>query len=129
MMAKGTVNKVILLGKLGKDPEVRATVLGISIANISLATTDRVKQGGEWTDKTEWHQVVLIGKIAEIAGNHLRKGYPVYIEGRLQTRKWEDKQGNTRYTTEVLAQDMQMLGTGNTQDPVKPNNDDDDMPF
>jgi len=110
-MARG-INKVILIGNLGKDPEVRYTASGSAMANLTLATTEAWKdrQSGERQEKTEWHRVVMFGKTAEIAGEYLRKGSQVYIEGRLQTRKWQDNSGQDRYTTEVVANDMQMMG-------------------
>jgi single-strand DNA-binding protein len=112
-MARG-VNKAIIGGNLGRDPEVRYAANGNPIANVAVATTDswRDKQSGERQEKTEWHRVVFFGRLAEIAGEYLRKGSQVYIEGRLQTRKWEDqKTGQERYTTEIVANDMQMLGS------------------
>lgn len=110
-MARG-VNKVILVGNLGNDPDIRYTAGGAAVANISLATTDswRDKESGEQQDSTEWHRVVFFGRLAEIVGEYLRKGSQVYVEGRLQTRKWQDKTGNDRYTTEIVANEMQMLG-------------------
>lgn len=110
-MARG-INKVILIGNLGQDPEVRYTASGTAIANLRIATSEqwRDKQTGENKESTEWHTVVLFGKTAEIAGQYLKKGRQVYLEGRLQTRKWQDKSGNDRYSTEVVANDMQMLG-------------------
>lgn len=110
-MARG-INKVILIGNLGRDPEVRYTPNGGAIANITVATTDqwKDKQTGQNQDRTEWHRVVMFGRLGEIAGEYLKKGSQVYIEGRLQTRKWQDKDGNDRYTTEIVANDMQMLG-------------------
>ena len=109
-MARG-INKVILIGNLGADPEVRQTQGGNAVTNLSLATTDqwRDKQTGENQEKTEWHRVVAFQRLAEIMGEYLRKGSKVYIEGRLQTRKWQDQNGQDRYTTEVVANDMQML--------------------
>ena len=108
-----SVNKVILIGNLGRDPEVRYNPEGGAIANISIATTDtwKDKQSGEKQERTEWHRVVFFGKLAEIAGEYLKKGSPVYVEGRLQTRKWQDKEGQERYTTEIVADRMQMLGS------------------
>ena len=107
-----SVNKVILVGNLGKDPEVRYMPSGDAIANISLATTDSWKdKNGEKQEKTEWHKVAFFGKLAEIAGEYLKKGSQVYVEGRLQTRKWQDKEGHDRYTTEIVADRMQMLGS------------------
>jgi single-strand DNA-binding protein len=108
-MARG-VNKAILLGNLGKDPEVRYTQSGSAVANFSLATTERRKQGDEWGDHTEWHNIVVFGKTAENCGQYLQKGSQVYLEGRIQTRKWEDREGNTKYMTEIVAFDVQFLG-------------------
>jgi len=110
-MARG-INKVILIGNLGQDPETRTTPGGATVTNIRLATSEswRDKQSGEMKENTEWHTVVMWNKLGEIAAEYLRKGSQVYIEGRLQTRKWQDKQGNDRYTTEVVASEMQMLG-------------------
>ncbi len=107
-----SVNKAILVGNLGRDPEVRYMPDGGAITNISIATTDNWKdKGGEKQERTEWHRVVFFGKLAEIAGEYLKKGSQVYVEGRLQTRKWQDKDGNDKYTTEVVASDMKMLGS------------------
>lgn len=110
-MARG-VNKVILIGNLGNDPDTRYTAGGAAVANISLATTDswRDKESGEQQDRTEWHRVVFFGRLAEIVSEYLHKGSQIYIEGRIQTRKWQDKDGNDRYTTEIVANEMQMLG-------------------
>jgi single-strand DNA-binding protein len=110
-MARG-VNKVILVGNLGRDPEVRYTAGGTAVANLRLATTEqwKDKQSGERKEQTEWHTVVLFGRLGEIAGEYLKKGRTVYVEGSLRTRKWQDKDGNDRYSTEVVASDMQMLG-------------------
>lgn len=110
-MARG-INKVILVGNLGNDPDIRYTAGGAAVANISVATTDswKDKESGEQQDRTEWHRVVFFGRLAEIVGEYLRKGSQVYLEGRLQTRKWQDKSGNDRYTTEIVANEMQMLG-------------------
>ncbi len=109
-MARG-VNKVILIGNLGNDPEVRYMPNGGAVANITVATSEqwKDKQTGEPQERTEWHRVVLYRRLAEIAGEYLRKGSKVYIEGRLQTRKWQDQNGNDRYTTEIIANEMQML--------------------
>jgi single-strand DNA-binding protein len=111
MMARG-VNKVILVGNLGSDPEVRYTAGGDAVANLSVATAEswKDKQTGEKQERTEWHRVVMFRRLGEIAAEYLKKGSQVYIEGRLQTRKWQDKNGNDRYTTEIVANDMQMLG-------------------
>ncbi|MDV6343765.1 single-stranded DNA-binding protein [Nitrosomonas sp. Is37] len=107
-----SVNKVILIGNLGRDPEVRYMPSGDAMANLNIATTDTWKdKGGEKQERTEWHRVVMFGKQAEIAGEYLKKGSQVYIEGRLQTRKWMDKSNIERYTTEIIADRMQMLGS------------------
>ena len=108
-----SVNKVILVGNLGRDPEVRYTPNGDSISNITIATTDswKDKATGEKKEATEWHRVVFFGKLAEIAGQYLKKGRQVYIEGALRTRKWTDKEGQDRYTTEIVANEMKMLGS------------------
>ena len=141
-----SVNKVILLGNLGKDPEVRYTQSGTAVASFSIATSERYKsKSGDWEEKTEWHNVVLWGRQAEVAGEYLSKGKTVYIEGHLQTRKWQDKDGRDRYTTEVVGEKMQMIGgkhgDGGRQNSVggsSPNlgheyadgfNPDDDIPF
>jgi len=110
-MARG-VNKVILVGNLGKDPEVRYMPNGNAVANITLATSEswKDKQTGEPQEKTEWHRIVMFRRLGEIAGEYLKKGSQVYIEGKLQTRKWQDNSGNDRYTTEIVANEMQMLG-------------------
>ena len=111
-MARG-VNKVILIGNMGRDPEVKYASSGAAIVNVSIATTDgwKDKQTGEQQERTEWHRVVFFNRLAEIVSEYLKKGSSVYIEGRLQTRKWQDTQsGQDRYTTEIVASDMQMLG-------------------
>jgi single-strand DNA-binding protein len=110
-MARG-VNKVILIGHLGADPETRAMPSGMTVANLRLATTEnwKDKQSGENQERTEWHSVALFGRLGEIAAEYLRKGSQVYIEGRLRTRKWQDKEGRDRYTTEIIGSEMQMLG-------------------
>src|SRR6056297_1513262 len=117
-MARG-INKVILIGNLGADPEVRYTPANTAVCNISVATTDQLrdKQTGEQQEKTEWHRVVMFNRLGEIAGEYLKKGSKVYIEGRLQTRKWQGQDGQDRYTTEIVANEMQMLDSrgGNTQ--------------
>jgi len=106
-----SVNKVILVGNLGRDPEMRYMPSGDAIASFSVATTDNWKdKNGQKQERTEWHRISMFGKLAEIAGEYLKKGSSVYIEGRLQTRKWQDKEGNERQTTEVVADRMQMLG-------------------
>ncbi|MGX6565047.1 Single-stranded DNA-binding protein [Cupriavidus necator] len=108
-----SVNKVILVGNLGADPETRYLPSGDAVTNIRLATTDRYKdkQSGEMKEATEWHRVSFFGKIAEIAGQYLRKGSSVYIEGRIRTRKWQDQSGQDKYSTEIVADQMQMLGS------------------
>ncbi|QDX82282.1 single-stranded DNA-binding protein [Denitratisoma sp. DHT3] len=107
-----SVNKVILVGNLGKDPEIRYAPSGDAITNVSIATTDnwKDKATGERREATEWHRVVFFGKLAEIAGQYLKKGSQVYVEGSLRTRKWQDQSGQERYTTEIRADAMQMLG-------------------
>ena len=106
-----SVNKVILLGNLCRDPETRYTPNGDAITSFSIATTETWKdKGGQRQEKTEWHNITAYRRLAEIAGEYLKKGSSVYIEGRLQTRKWQDKQGNDRYTTEIIADQLQMLG-------------------
>ena len=110
-MARG-VNKVILLGNLGADPETRYTQSGSAVTNIRMATTDtwRDRQSGEQQERTEWHRIVFFGRLAEIAAEYLRKGSQCYVEGRIQTRKWQGQDGQDRYTTEVVANEMQLLG-------------------
>lgn len=141
-MALG-VNKVILIGHLGKDPEVRYNPQGGALATLSLATSEswKDKTSGEKQEKTEWHRVVAFGRTAEIIGEYLKKGAPVYIEGKLQTRKWTDKDGQDKYTTEVVCLAMQMLGSRGTPErqeseaPEKPRSStsapefDDEIPF
>lgn len=140
-----SLNKVMLIGNLGKDPEVRFTASGQAVASFSLATSETYKdKNGEKVEKTEWHNITLWGKLGEIAGEYLSKGKTVYIEGRLQTRKWQDKSGNDRYTTEIVGDKMQMLsakgersGGGDTSSAPKagssnyeePPFQDDDIPF
>jgi len=107
-----SVNKVILIGNLGRDPETRYMPDGGAVTNVSIATTESWKdKNGEKQEKTEWHRVAFFGKLAEIAGEYLKKGSQVYVEGRLQTRKWQDKDGQDKYTTEIVADRMQMLGS------------------
>jgi len=110
-MARG-INKVIVVGNLGQDPDTRYMPSGSAVTNITVATNEswKDKQTGEQKDRTEWHKVAMFGRLAEIAAEYLRKGSQVYIEGKLRTRKWQDKQGNDRYTTEIVADEMQMLG-------------------
>ncbi|MBI4696719.1 MAG: single-stranded DNA-binding protein [Gammaproteobacteria bacterium] len=110
-MARG-LNKVMLIGNLGADPEVRYTAGGSAIANIRLATAEswRDKESGDQQERTEWHRVVFFGRLGEIAAEYLKKGSQVYVEGRIQTRKWTNKEGVDQYSTEIIANDMQMLG-------------------
>ncbi len=140
-----SLNKVMLIGNLGKDPEVRFTASGQAVASFSLATSEKFKgKSGEWEERTEWHNITLWGKLAEIAGEYLSKGKTIYVEGRLQTRKWQDKSGNDRYTTDIVGDKMQMLsakgersGGGDTSPAPKtggasyeePPFQDDDIPF
>ena len=136
------VNKVILVGRLGKDPEVRYTGSGTAVANFSMATSSNfTNKNGEKTENTEWHRIVAFGKLGEICGEYLAKGKQIYIEGRLQTREWEDRDGNKKRTTEIVAQTMQMLGAASDRvrsdatDNAPPINDvpdvgtEDDVPF
>jgi single-strand DNA-binding protein len=111
-MARG-VNKVILVGNLGKDPETRYMPSGSAVTNLTLATSEqwKDKQTGDPQERTEWHKIAMFGRLAEIAAEYLRKGSQVYIEGKLRTRKWQDKEGKDRYTTEIVADEMQMLGS------------------
>ena len=110
-MARG-VNKVIIVGNLGNDPDTKYMPSGSAVTNLSVATNEswKDKQTGEQKDRTEWHRVAMFGRLAEIAAEYLRKGSQVYIEGKLRTRKWQDQQGNDRYSTEIIADEMQMLG-------------------
>jgi single-strand DNA-binding protein len=136
------VNKVILVGRLGKDPEVRYTGSGTAVATFTMATSvNFTNKNGEKTDNTEWHRIVAFGKLGEICGEYLAKGKQIYIEGRLQTREWADRDGNKRWTTEIVAQTMQMLGAASDRvrsdagDTAPPINDvpdvgtEDDVPF
>jgi len=122
-MARG-VNKVTLIGNLGNDPEVRYSNNGNAVANVSLATAEswRDKDSGEQQERTEWHRIVFFGRLAEIVSEYLHKGSQIYVEGRLQTNKWQDKEGNDRYTTQIVANEMQMLGSrgssSTNQEPV-----------
>lgn len=111
-MATRGVNKAILIGNLGADPEMRYTQAGKAVANLRIATSERWRdrESGEQQERTEWHRVVLFGKLGEIAGEYLKKGSQVYLEGRIQTRKWQGQDGQDRYTTEIVANQMQMLG-------------------
>lgn len=114
-MAKGTVNKVIILGRLGQDPDVRATASGTQVVNLNVATNEFGPQDdqGNRPEQTEWHRIVIFGRMAETAASYLHKGSLVYIEGRLQTRKWQDQNGQDRYSTEIVARDMQFVGGRN----------------
>lgn len=128
------VNKVILIGNLGKDPEVRYLDNGVAVANFSLATTENYKnKEGERVSQTEWHNIVLWRGLAEVAEKWMKKGSSVYVEGKIRTRKWEDKDGNTRYSTEILGDNMTMLGgkpSSETPVEVAPATDKkDDLPF
>ncbi len=117
-MARSGINKVILVGNLGKDPDMRYTAGGDAVANLSIATSEswNDNQTGEKKEKTEWHRVVFFRRIAEVCGEYLKKGSSVYIEGSLRTRDWEDDQGNKRYTTEIIGREMQMLGGRRSED-------------
>ena len=115
-MAGGTLNKVMVIGNLGRDPEVRYTHSGSAVANVAVATSEswRDRQTGEQQERTEWHRLVFFGRLAEVVGEYLRKGSKIYVEGRLQTRKWQDQNNQDRYTTEIVVNEMQMLdGRGN----------------
>ena len=113
-MAKGTVNRVIILGRLGQDPEARSTANGTQVVNLNVATNElgRADEQGNRPDLTEWHRIVLFGRMAENAAQYLKKGSQVYIEGRVQTRKWQDQSGQDRYSTDIIANDMQFIGGG-----------------
>ena len=136
-----SLNKVLLIGNLGRDPEVRYMTNGEAVANFSIATTESWKgKDGQKQERTEWHPIVMYRKLAEIAGQYLKKGSAVYIEGKLQTRKWQDKDGKDRYTTEIIADEMKMLGggekpqekaekTGRQQHYEKADFDDEAIPF
>jgi single-strand DNA-binding protein len=144
-MARG-INKVILVGNLGADPETRYMPSGSAVTNLSVATSEswKDKQTGEQKERTEWHKVAMFNRLAEIAAEYLRKGSQVYIEGKLRTRKWQDRDGNDRWTTEIIADEMQMLGgrggggsapmssggPGPSSPPPQPTDDfEDDIPF
>lgn len=120
-MSKG-LNKMQIIGHLGSDPDIRETRAGACVANLSVATTDvwTDRESGDRKEQTEWHRVVLFGKLGEVAGNYLGKGQQVYVEGRLQTRKWQDRDGADRYTTEVIGSEMQMLGGGGSKQSTPP---------
>lgn len=109
------VNKVILIGNLGGDPEVRYTQSGAAVANFNIATQEVWVKDGNKEERTEWHRIVAFGRLGEICGEYLSKGSKVYIEGRIQTRQWDDKDGNKRYTTEIVAREMKMLSPKNQQ--------------
>ena len=145
-MAKGTVNKVILIGRLGKDPEMKYTPSGTAVANFTMATNESIRdKEGNYTEQTEWHRVVAFGRTAEVAGEYMTKGKLVYIEGRLQTRSWDDQNGQKKYMTEIICNNLQLLGgrgetdTKSADSPVndeKPEDnkdvevgEDDDLPF
>lgn len=114
-MASRGINKVIIVGNLGRDPEIRYTPSGSAVANLSLATSEVWKdKEGQPQEQTEWHRIVFFNRLAEIAGEYLKKGSKVYIEGHLKTRKWQDKEGQDRYTTEIIGNEMQMLDSRNT---------------
>jgi len=137
-MSRG-INKTITVGNLGQDPETRHTASGAAITNITVATSEswKDKTTGEQQEKTEWHRIVFFNRLAEIAGEYLKKGSQVYVEGKLQTRKWQDKEGNDRYTTEIVGNQLQMLGSRGNPAPQQqqgsgqtPQNDfDDQIPF
>ncbi len=124
------INKVILIGNLGKDPEVRYLDSGVAVANLSLATSENYKnKDGERVTQTEWHDVVLWRGLAEVAEKYLKKGSSIYVEGKLRTNKWVDKDENTRYKTEILADKLTMLGKSNSQESSIQNSSEDDLPF
>lgn len=128
------INKAIIVGNLGNDPEMRYTQDGSAIANLSVATKESWKKDGQKQEKTEWHRVVAFKRLAEIMGEYLKKGSQVYIEGKLQTRKWQDKDGNDKYTTEIVANEMKMFGGGKPAQsrddaPVQDDFEDDSIPF
>ena len=139
------INKVILIGRLGSDPEVRYTPSGVAVANFSVATSEewKDKDSGEKKERTEWHRIVAWRRLGEICGEYLSKGKQVYVEGRIQTSSWEDKDGNKKYTTEIIANDIQFLGSrdmsdggrpqggmaGGSQGAPGPGPEDDDIPF
>jgi single-strand DNA-binding protein len=139
------INKVILIGRLGSDPEVRYTPSGVAVANFSVATSEewKDKDSGEKKERTEWHRIVAWRRLGEICGEYLSKGKQVYVEGRIQTRSWEDRDGNKKYTTEIIANDIQFLGSRDMSDGGRPSGggggdfqgapgpgpEDDDIPF
>lgn len=124
-MSKGSVNKVILIGRLGQDPDVRYMPNGQAVANVTIATSEtwKDKNTGEQQEQTEWHRVVFFRRLAEVVGEYLKKGSRIYVEGRLQTRKWQDNQGQERYTTEIIANEMQMLDTRDSSNSASGKND------
>jgi single-strand DNA-binding protein len=122
-MAKGTLNQVIIVGRLGADPDVRYTTSGTAVAKLNVATVDSVKKNDQWEDLTEWHKVVVWGKSAEFCGQYMTKGSLVSIVGSIRTNQWEDKDGNKRYTTEILARDVQMMGGKSNGDSSAPTQD------
>lgn len=121
-MSKGTLNKVILIGRVGADPEVRYMPNGNAVANVRLATNDgyKDKTTGQMQESTEWHRVVSFGKLAEIVGQYVQKGKLLYVEGRIRTNKWQDQAGQDRYTTEIIASDIQFLGGNTSRDEANP---------
>jgi len=139
------INKAILIGRLGADPEVRYTPSGVAVANFNIATSEewKDKETGEKKERTEWHRIVVWSKLGELCGEYLSKGRQVYIEGRIQTRSWDDRDGNKRYTTEIIATDVQFLGGRDSGDAYRPEGpaaggapgspvqapEDDDIPF
>ena len=124
------INKVILIGNLGKDPEVRYLDSGVAVANLSIATSENYKnKDGERVTQTEWHDIVLWRGLAEVAEKYLKKGSSIYVEGKLRTNKWVDKDENTRYKTEILAEKLTMLGKSNSQESSVENSSEDDLPF
>ena len=139
------INKVILIGRLGSDPEVRYTPSGVAVANFSVATSEewKDKDSGEKKERTEWHRIVAWRRLGEICGEYLSKGKQVYVEGRIQTRSWDDRDGNKKYTTEIIANDIQFLGSRDVSDGSRPSGgggggfqgapgpgpEDDDIPF
>lgn len=132
-MAKG-LNRVMLIGRLGADPELRYTQDEVPVVNFRLATDTPIKRGDQWESETEWHKIVAWRRLAEICSEYLKKGRQVYVEGRIRTRSWEDQDGNKRWTTEIVAQDIVLLGNGNGgngggNDEVPPPPEGDDVPF
>lgn len=130
------VNRVTLLGNLGADPEMKATKSGMAVANLRLATKDREKDGDTWKDVTEWHRIVCFGKVAENVGRFCQKGKTLYVEGKIKTRKWQDKEGNDRYSTEIVADNIRFIGGsggGEERRSAEPSTDrgvpDDGIPF